>query len=86
MQDCLFNNLILGGKTVVVRKIIRNGQPESPDKKEFKSDIKIKSEPIDKIKLRPSCKPKVNVCFSSIFWNLIVHGIYVIYEPNYFTG
>ncbi|XP_032452269.1 uncharacterized protein LOC100114613 isoform X7 [Nasonia vitripennis] len=50
-----------GGKTVVVRKIIRNGQPESPEKKEFKPDIKIKTEPTDnkgKVKLKPSIKPK----------------------------
>lgn len=59
--------LIVGGKTVVVRKIIRNGQPESPEKKEFKPDIKIKTEPADskgKVKLKPSIKPKVKIKFN----------------------
>ena len=54
--------IILGSKTVFVRKVIRNGQPETSDKKEFKSDIKIKTEPVEikeKLKLKPSVKLKV---------------------------
>ncbi|XP_011503443.1 PREDICTED: uncharacterized protein LOC105366638 [Ceratosolen solmsi marchali] len=50
-----------GNKTIVVRKVIRNGQPESSDKKEFKAEARLKSEPAenkDKIKLKPSIKPK----------------------------
>jgi hypothetical protein len=55
-------NLILGNKTIVVRKVIRNGQPESPEKKEYKTEIRLKPEISankDKIKLKPSIKPKV---------------------------
>ncbi|XP_014203553.1 uncharacterized protein LOC106635880 [Copidosoma floridanum] len=64
MQDVPQSGTTEGGKTVVLRKVIRNGQPDSPDKKDFKSDPKIKFEPIDtkeKFKLKSPVKSKEKI-------------------------
>lgn len=57
------------GKAVVVRKVIRNGQPEEADKKDSKASetknqksnesVDADGEKKEKPKLKPSIKPKV---------------------------